>query len=326
MTERLSVGVVGVGSMGRNHARVYQELPTVDLVGVADAKVDRALDVADAYGTTAMDPHVLLEKVDALSIAVPTRYHYATAGEAIDAGVSVLVEKPFVDRPANGEELIERAREMGVTLQIGQVERFNPAVRALAEFATDLDIIAMDARRLGPPVERDIDVSPVLDLMIHDIDVLRSLVEPEMADLSATAADDDDYVTATLDFQSGVVGTLTASRVTQQKVRTLSITARECRVTVDYIDQSVEIHRQSLPTWVERNGDIAYRHQNVVEHPTVENGEPLKAELGAFAEAVRTGETPVVTGEDGLAAVRIANRIEAATERAEREISVGARQ
>jgi predicted dehydrogenase len=229
--------------------------------------------------------------------------------EAIDAGVDVLVEKPFVDRPANGRDLIERARAAGVTLQVGQIERFNPAVQALLEFVADLDVIAVDAMRLGPPIDRDIDVSPVLDLMIHDIDIVGAVIDGEVTDLCASTVAADPYVTATLDFDGGVVGTLTASRVTQQKVRTLSITARDCRVTVDYIDQSIEIHRQSRPEWVERGGDVSFRHRNIVEHPTVENGEPLKAELSSFVDAAATGTPPAVSGEDGLRAVSLANRI-----------------
>ncbi len=296
--------------MGRNHARVYRSLQSTDLVGVADADVDRAQEVAAAYGTSAMAPQALLEAADAVSIAVPTRYHYESARQAIEAGVHVLVEKPFVDRLENGQLLIEQARDRGVTLQVGHIERFNPAVQALVEFAPDLDIIAVDAMRLGPPVDRDIDVSPVFDLMIHDIDVVRSLVDRDVADICATAAESDPYVASIMDFDGGVVATLTASRVTQQKVRKLSITARDCRVTLDYIDQSVEIHRQSLPEWIERNGDVSFRHRNIVEHPTVENGEPLRAELESFVDAVRTGRTPQVTGEDGLEAVRIATQIE----------------
>jgi predicted dehydrogenase len=309
VSEPLETGVIGVGSMGRNHARVYTELPGAELVGVADADVDRAWEVADEYETTAMDPHTLLQSVDAVSIAVPTRYHYDTAREAIGAGVGVLIEKPFVDRPADGRRLIEQARDLDVTLQVGHIERFNPAVRALAAIVPDLDVIAVDAMRLGPPVDREIDVSPVLDLMIHDIDVVRSIADSDVADLCATAAAEDPYVTATLSFDGGVLGTLTASRVTQEKVRSLSITARDCRVTLDYIDQSIEIHRQSLPEWVQENGDVSFRHRNIVEHPTVKNGEPLQAELGAFVESVVTGSDPLVTGEDGLEAVRIAHMV-----------------
>jgi len=147
--------------------------------------------------------------------------------------------------------------------------------------------------------------------MIHDADVLLSLVDAPVADVYAAETAGDQYVAATVEFETGVVATLTASRVTQQKVRTLSITAESCRVTVDYIDQSVRINRHSLPEYVETDGEVRYRHENVVEQPTVENGEPLKKELTAFVEAVRTGAEPVVTAADGVRALELVQRVEA---------------
>lgn len=309
MTEPLSTGVIGVGSMGRNHARVYRNLPSTELVGVADADTDLAREVADDFDTQTMAVEELLDAADAISIAVPTQFHYETARNAIEEGVHILVEKPFVERIEHGQILIERARDLGVTLQVGHIERFNPAVRALDDILPGLDIIALDAMRLGPPVDREIDVNPILDLMIHDIDIIRSIADTEVARVSATRSRDDPYVTASLGFENDIVGTLTASRVTQEKVRTLAITARECRVTLDFIDQSVEIHRRSIPEYVERGGDVRFRQQDVVERPTIQNGEPLKAELDSFADSVRSGEPPVVPGEDGLAALRLAKQL-----------------
>lgn len=309
MSDRLSVGVIGVGTMGHNHARVYRELPSAELVGVSDANPERAREVADSYDTRAMDVEALLAAVDAVSIAVPTRYHYETARAAIEAGVHVLVEKPFVEHSRHGRRLIEQAHAHDVTLQVGHIERFNPAIRRLEDIVPDLDVVAIDARRLGPPVERDIDVNPVLDLMIHDIDIARSIVDSSVTGVQATKSGDDPYVSANLEFDTGVVATLTASRITQRKVRKFSITARECLVAVDYIGQSVEIHRHSLPEYIEQNGDVRFRHQNIVERPTVENDEPLKTELESFLEAAATGSKPVVTGDDGLEVLQIAEQI-----------------
>ena len=309
MTDQVKAGVVGVGSMGRNHARVYHELPGVDLVGVADADAYQAREVARSYDTDPMDAETLYEKAEMVSIAVPTRFHYEFARQAIENEVHVLVEKPFVERPEHGRILTERAKDLGVTLQVGHIERFNPAIRALADFVGDLDVIALDAMRLGPPIDRDIEVSPVLDLMIHDIDILHSIVDADVTGVSATRSKNNPYVTATIEFENDVLGTLTASRVTQRKVRTLSVTAHEAQVSVDYIDQSVEIHRQSVPEYVEQDGDLRFRRQNIVERPTVKNGEPLKAELESFVESAVSGSEPVVTGEDGLDALRIARQI-----------------
>ena len=306
----LRAGVVGVGKMGRNHARVYRELPESTLAGIYDADPDRARAVADEYGTEARTLADLLETVDVVSVAVPTEYHYDTARECIDAGVHTLVEKPLVDSPENGRRLVEFADDRGVVLQAGHVERFNPAVRSLAELVSDLDVIAVTARRLGPPIERDVSDTVIMDLMIHDVDILLSLVDSEVADVSASGARGTSFGTATVDFESGVVGQLTASRVTQQKVRELTISATDCRVTVDYIDQSVEIHRQSLPEFVREEGDVRYRHESVIEQVTVDKHEPLKAELSAFVEAVMTGSEPVVSGEDGLRALELTRRID----------------
>ncbi|AQL44917.1 oxidoreductase (plasmid) [Halorientalis sp. IM1011] len=308
--ERPTAGVVGVGSMGQHHARVYNELPGVDFGGVADADADRAADVATKYGTDAMDQTDLLERCDAVSIAVPTRYHYGVATEAIDRGVNVLVEKPFVSDLARGRELVEMARERDVALQVGHVERFNPAVRALSEIVADLDVIAVDVQRLGPPVDRDSKDGVVLDLMIHDIDVVLSTIGSTVERVSAMGTRDRNHVTAQLELADGVVADLTASRVTQEKVRRLAITAEECRVNVDYEAQSVQIHRHSVPEYYESDGDLRYRHESIIERPTIENGEPLRAELEAFVEAATTGSRPPVTGEDALAALDVARRID----------------
>ncbi|WP_336003455.1 Gfo/Idh/MocA family oxidoreductase [Halorientalis halophila] len=309
-TETPTAGVVGVGSMGQHHARVYDELPNVSLAGVADADEDRAAAVAGKYGTEVLSQSELLDRCDAVSVAVPTRYHYGVATEAIDRGVDVLIEKPFVSDLARGRELVDMAREQDVALQVGHVERFNPAVRALTDILPDLDVIAVDVQRLGPPVDRDSKDGVVLDLMIHDIDIVLSMLGEDVNQVSAMSARDRDHVTAQLEFDDGVVADLTASRVTQEKVRRLAVTARECRVNVDYESQGVQIHRHSVPEYYESDGDLRYRHESIIERPTIENGEPLRAELEAFVDAATTGSRPPVSGEDALAALDVARRIE----------------
>jgi predicted dehydrogenase len=296
--EPVRAGVIGVGSMGRHHARVYRELPEARLVGVSDADHDR-----------------VLEAVDIVSVAVPTPYHAEVARAAIDRGVHVLVEKPFVTQPAEGRDLIERADKRGVVLQVGHIERFNPAVRALADIVPDLDLIAVNTDRLGPPLDRTIDDSVVLDLMIHDIDILLSLIDSGIEQVNASGTRGDQYLCAVLTFANGVVADLTASRVTQEKVRTLSLTAENCRINLDYGEQSVEIHRHSLPEYIVTNDNVRYRHESIIEHPTVESGEPLKLELSSFVEASRTGSRPVVDGEAGLRAIAVAHDIIDAADR-----------
>jgi len=318
--EQLAAGVIGVGSMGHHHARVYSELPEAELVGVTDVDPEAADSVAAEYGTDALDRERLLERADIVSVAVPTPYHYETARACIDSGVDLLIEKPFVEDLDQGRELAERAREAGVTLQVGHIERFNPATKVLTEIVPDLDIVAVDIDRLGPPVDRGGNDSVVMDLMVHDIDILLSLVDSEI-DSMAAAARETGHANVQFQFDDDTLASLTASRLTQQKVRTLSLTAESCRVNVDFISQTVEIHRHSMPEYIESNGDIRFRHESVVEHPIVDNGEPLKAELAAFVTAAREGSAPVVTAEDGLRVLSVAQEIESQNTQAEPVVS-----
>lgn len=296
--------------MGKHHVRVYDELSAVELVGVMDADPDRAAELAAEYGVRPYGLEELLERVDLVSVATPTRFHYDNARRCIDAGVDVLIEKPFVEDPRRGRELIRAADRADVTLQVGHVERFNPAVETLGEIVPELDVLAVEARRLGPPPERRIEDTAVMDLMIHDVDVLCSLFGWDVAELEATGTADGRHATAMVAFEDGPTCTVTASRVTQRKVRELTLTARDCYVVVDFIDQSVQIHRQSVPEYVTQNGDVRYRHESLVENPAVENGEPLKRELAAFVEAARTGTEPAVTGEEALNALALVREID----------------
>jgi predicted dehydrogenase len=180
----------------------------------------------------------------------------------------------------------------------------------LLDLVPDLDVLSLSAERLGPPIEREIDDTVVMDLMIHDVDILLSLVAADVDSLQATGTEDGRYATGTVGFTDGTVARLTASRITQRKTRRLTITARECVVEVDYIDQSVEIHRNSVPEYVQQNGDIRYRHESVVERPVVQQGEPLKNELRSFLRCVTSRERPMVSAEDGIRALEMTARID----------------
>lgn len=298
--------------MGENHARVYRELTDAELVGVTDAERARANEIAERYDTSSMTMDELLGSVEAVSVAVPTEYHYDTVRECLAGDADVLVEKPFVKDPSQGRTLREFAADRNCILQVGHIERFNPAVRALADMAGDLELIGVSARRLSPPVSRSIDDSAVMDLMIHDLDVLLALVDGAVTGLCGAGTDGGRYATAMLEFDSGVVGQLTASRVTQESVRELTISARNCRVTVDYIDQSLEISRQSVPEYVHNHGNVQYHQERVLEEVTVDDGEPLKGQLSSFLAASRGEHQPVVDADAGIRAVEFAHRIEGA--------------
>lgn len=306
----LDVGVIGVGSMGTNHARVYSELSTVNLAAVCDANPKQAADVAEKYDTTAMSQEELIDTVDAASVVVPTTYHADIVSQLIDAGVDVLVEKPFVTDLEVGRQLARRADDEDVVLQVGHIEQFNPAVRALHNIIDDVEPLAFEAKRLGPPVDRQSTDSVVMDLMIHDLDIVSSLVDGGVESIDAVLTEDGQYANAQLAFDSGVVGSLTASRITQRKVRTLTITAAECLIEVDYMDQSIEVHRQSTAEYAEDDGDLLYRHQSVIEQPYIESAEPLREELASFADAAATRQVPLVSAQDALEAIRLAKGVE----------------
>lgn len=309
--DRIPVGVIGVGSMGENHARVYSELADAELVGIADRDRRRASEVAHEYGTRPRSPAELLEVADAVSCAVPTSQHYPIARDCLEAGVDVLVEKPFVNDLEQGRELAELAHARDAVLQVGHVERFNPAVDTLMDVASSLDVIAVTANRLGPPTDREIDDNVVIDLMIHDIDILLNLFGEAPTAVSSVGCRDGRYASAHLEFESGQVGTLTASRLTQRRVRRLDLTATDCQVTVDYLDQSVRIHRRSRPEYEPDDGDLLYRHESVTERPFVESEEPLRRELSSFLRAVRERTQPDVTAEDALRVLSVAKEIDA---------------
>jgi len=307
--ETLDAGVIGVGTMGSHHVRVYNELPDVSLVGLTDADASAAAETAEAYGTQVYDVDELLRRVDLVSIAVPTRFHYEMASRAIAAGVAVLIEKPLVRDPQRGRDLIAAADNEGVPLQVGHIERFNPVVDVLEDVIEDLDVIAASARRLGPPVNRDVEDDVVVDLMIHDIDVVLSLLDAPVAGVTAVGACDGDYADAQVELEDGTVCSLTASRVTQERIRDLSVTARNCHIDVDFMNQAVRIYRHSDPSYHTDDGDVRYSQESIIERPAVESDEPLKRELRSFVDAVRTGSDPAIPGPEGLRALRIAQEI-----------------
>jgi len=316
MSDTVEVGVVGVGNMGSHHARVYSELTGVDLVGVSDIDRQQANDIAEQFDTTVYERESLLARVDAVSIVVPTRHHVEVGHQAVESGTHLLVEKPFATDVKAGRELGEAARRRGLVLQVGHIERYNPAFEALQDVLAEADPIAVAARRQGPPVERDSSDDVVFDLMIHDIDIVRTLADGPVTGVSAMGVDGKPHVVTQIEFADGLVATLTASRITQEKIRDLAVTAEDCQIDVDYMDQSVQIHRHSLPEYVTSNGDVRYRHESIIERPTVESGEPLKNELREFVDAVSDDTDPRTTAADGLRAVELAHRIEEATRRA----------
>jgi predicted dehydrogenase len=307
--QTVAVGVIGTGNMGRHHVRVYDSLPGTDLVGVADANKARVANIADEHDTSVRSIESLLDVADTVSIAVPTQYHHEIAKQCLTAGVDVLVEKPFVEDSKKGQELIRVADQHDALIQVGHVERFNPVVEALDDILENQEIVALHAERLGPPLEQNIDDGVVLDLMIHDIDIVLSLLDENPVSIDGVSVHEEQHAMAMLEFESEVVASLKASRLTQKKVRKLDVVCKDCLVRVDYIERSVEIHRASTPEFIQENEDIRYRHESIVERPRIESTEPLKNELSSFVEAVRTRSIPEITGWDGIQALNVASKI-----------------
>jgi predicted dehydrogenase len=306
----LDVGVIGIGSMGQNHARVYDDSTAARLVGVCDADPERAAAVAAEYGVPAMGIDRLLDSVDAASVVVPTPYHYEVTSQCLDAGVATLVEKPVVDDLEAGRKLRVKAKRADVPVQVGHIERFNPAVETLTELLENRSVVAIASRRLSPTPNPPIDDSAVFALMIHDIDIALTLLDETPIAVRSIGVLDNEHVTSLFEFESGVMASLTASHVTQRKIRTLEVTTKECLIQLDYMNQSIEIHHRSSPEYVEDGGRVRLRHESTVEHLWVPNTEPLRNELESFVEAVALNKPPRVSLDDGLRAIELAQRIE----------------
>ena len=305
-TGDLRVGVVGVGHLGRHHARILGGLPGVRLAGVLDLNRERAREVAAACKTEAFnDLSELPGAVDAVTIAVPTESHLGVALPLVEAGVPVLVEKPLARSVGEADRLLEAARTRGVTLAVGHTERFNPAVAAARPHLGMPRFI--EVHRLGTFPERSLDIDVVFDLMIHDLDVILSIVNSPMVAIDAVGVPvltpRIDIANVRLRFASGCIANLTASRISRDRVRKIRVFQPDSYVSVDYAAQELEVWRLVRPA---------------AGAPTIEGGkqavtneEPLKRELVDFVDAIRTGRTPGVTGEDGRRALDAAEQITA---------------
>jgi predicted dehydrogenase len=314
----LRVGVIGVGHLGRFHARVYSELGSCELVGVYDTDAQRAAEVASEYGTSPMDDlDALLDQVDAISIATPTISHHEVGLRCIDNGVHVLVEKPIARTIEEARELVRAGREAGVVVQVGHIERFNPAVRAAIDVLNDPKFI--EVHRLGVFVPRGTDVAVVLDLMIHDIDLILSTVRAPVSHIDAMGvavlSPSTDIANARLKFEDGCVANITASRVSREKMRKIRFFQNDAYVTIDTLTPRAQVfRRKSVPEETLRKiakGEIEGGLSSIVDYADLplDGADSLELELSSFIECVSEGAEPVVSGEDGLRALEVAMEI-----------------
>ena len=310
-SQPLKMGVIGVGNMGRHHARVLSLLKDIELVGVCDSNFATGIEIASQYRTHFYENYIeLLPHVDAVCIAVPTKLHHEVGVKCLEAGVHVLIEKPIAASIAEAESLVNLAAQTGCTLQVGHIERFNPAFRELSKVIQTEEILALEARRLSPYSNRANDVSVVLDLMIHDIDLLLELSSSPVIRLTASGSTSDDsgnldYVTANLGFANGVIANLTASKVTHRKIRCLSAHCKKSLIETDFLKNEILVHRH-----IQQEQKSSYKKDGITEKVYTNNIEPIYAEIEHFVNCIRGGDRPSVGGEQALKALRLASLIE----------------
>jgi predicted dehydrogenase len=299
----LRVGVVGVGIMGSNHARVYADLPGASLVGVADPDPRQRDFVSGALGCAgyADVEGLLAEGIDAVTIAAPTHLHRELAVACINRGVHVLVEKPIASSVEEGRAIIAAARRAGVALMIGHVERFNPAVEAIKDAIRHEDILSIAITRVGPFPPRMSNVGVVIDLAVHDIDLIRWFTNSEIVEVQpqvrSAVADREDIALLQFRTASGVLAHINTNWLTPFKARSVTVATKNKYVTGDLLTRQVTECFGFQP-----DGSYSMRHLSVG------HSEPLRAELQAFCSAIRGGSDPSVTGEEGVDALEIAIR------------------
>ena len=299
----MRAAVIGVGHLGKHHARILASLPGISLAGVVDINRERAAQIASQFNTHAFDTVAEIGRLDLAVIAVPTISHAAIALPLIESGVHTLVEKPVAQTVVEADSLIAAARRKGVVLAVGHSERFNPAVAAARPYIKDPRFI--EVHRLGTSPERSLDIDVVLDLMIHDLDLILSIVQSEIESVEAVGVPvltpRVDIANARLRFRNGCIANLTASRISRDSVRKIRFFQRDAYLSIDTAARDVEmwsvVPQPGAPPKID-GGKLA-----------VPGDEPLKGELEDFVAAVRDRRPPSVPGEDGRAALALAIRI-----------------
>lgn len=294
----IRVGVIGVGAMGQHHVRIYSEMENVDLVGISDIDEERVKELASDYNTKPFTDYkkLLSENLDAVSIVVPTKLHKQVVLEAIDAGANVLVEKPIADTTENAEAMIKAAKDAGVQLMVGHIERFNPAVMKLKSIIDSGllgKVVSISTRRVGPYNPRIRDVGVILDIGVHDIDIISYLYGMKVNQVYAVAGADihpfEDHAAIHLRFNHAFSGLVETNWLTPHKIRKLTAVGLKGVAYLDYMDQTVELHDSE---WVRQ--------------AKVEKSEPLKNELNHFIDCISKGTCPITSGEDGKHALEVA--------------------
>jgi predicted dehydrogenase len=297
------IGVIGVGHLGQHHARLLATMDDVELVGICDSNRSRAEEISAKFGSAVVaDSRDLLDCVDAVTVAVPTVAHVDVAVPFLQAGIATLVEKPIASSVAGADRLVEAAERSGAILATGHTERFNPAVAAALPIISGPRFI--EIHRLGTFPERSLDIDVIFDLMIHDLDLLLTMVKSDVTTIEAVGVNvltpKADIANARLTFASGCIANVTASRISRERVRKARFFQNDAYVSIDYASQELEVFR------LVKNGPRPIIQGGKVD---VATEEPLRRELADFVQAVRTGGRPGVSGRDGRQALELATRV-----------------
>ena len=303
------VGVIGTGRMGASHCRVYSNMRHAKFVGLCDANADLGKDVARRYEVSFFrDVDSLLENVDAVSVCTPTPEHFAIVKQCIDLGIHVLVEKPFTETLEQAKALKDAAAKSKVVVQVGHIEKYNPAFIELRKVLEGMEILSMNFNRLSPFQGSNVDVDVVLDLMIHDIGLVVDMFESEPKSMDAHGfsvfTDTIDYGLAVLRYEPETLLMLTASRVTEQKIRGISVTTRDAYIEADLLHKTIEVHRRTMGDYINQTNSHKYRQESFIERIVVPTMEPLFLELQDFVTCISESRVPQVTAEDGYNALR----------------------
>ena len=322
----VKVGVIGIGNMGWHHARVLSLLRDAELVGVADHDDERGKLAIEQFNCKWFENYKdLLDEVEAVCIAVPTLLHHQVGLDCLMAGKHVLIEKPIAANQEEASALIQASNKTKRLLQVGHIERFNPAFRELTKVVANEEVVVLEARRHSPHADRANDVSVVLDLMIHDLDLVLELANSKVLKLSAIGACSKenliDYVNATLSFSNGIIACLTASKISHRKIRSLSAHCKQSLIEADFLNHNINIHRRSHEWYSADHGELLYRNDGFIEEVSTTSIEPLYAELEHFLQCVRGAEKPAVDGLQATRALYLADLIEQAVENPGEELS-----
>lgn len=310
--EHIRVGVIGVGRMGLHHCRIYSNLRQVDFAGVFDIDDKAAAKASARYNIPAAESvDDLLEQVDAVSIATPTPPHFDLVRQCLEKGVNVLVEKPLTETLDQAQELTRVAEASGLIVQVGHIERFNPTYKELKNVLENMSVLAISFNRLSPYQGSNTDVDVVLDLMTHDLDLVLDLIQEKPIHINATGfkvfSDNLDHAVVQLSFISSPLVTITASRVTEQKIREINVTAHGAYIEADLMNKNISVHRRASGEYLNQNhGNVKYYQESIVERILVPQVEPLFGEIEDFINCITKEKSPRVSARDGMNALELA--------------------